>query len=191
VVALAGLTLLVDRAAAYEQPTYEVVAKDGAFELRRYEPYVVAETVVSGSSESAGNQAFRRLFRYISGKNRKQVRPDDPKIAMTVPVTMRYDADSTRMTFMVPGEYTLGTAPRPADPEVGLRAEPGGLVAAFTYSGRSSQERYLERQALLTDWAAAQGLEAAGDPLFAQYNGPFTPWFLRRNEVLLAVAESD
>jgi hypothetical protein len=191
VVALAGLTLVGNRAAAYEQPTYEVVAKDGAFELRRYEPYVVAETVVPGSSESAGSQAFRRLFRYISGKNRKQVRPDDPKIAMTVPVTMRYDADSTRMTFMVPGEYTLDTAPRPADPEVELRAEPGGLVAAFTYSGRSSQERYLERQALLTDWAAAQGLEAAGDPLFAQYNGPFTPWFLRRNEVLLAVAESD
>jgi DNA gyrase inhibitor GyrI len=187
-VMIAGLVIPVTRATAYEQPGYDVVEKDGAYEVRKYEPYVVAETTVSGESEQVSSQAFRRLFAYISGKNRKQVRPHDPKIAMTVPVTMQYDSESTRMTFMLPGKYTLETAPQPADPQVELRAEPGGLVAAFTYSGRSSRERFREREGLLETWVTSKGLEPAGEPLFAQYNGPFTPWFLRRNEVLLPLA---
>lgn len=185
---IAGLTNPATRVSAYEQPSYEVLEKDGAYEPRKYEPYVVAETTVSGESEQAGNEAFMRLFRYIGGQNRKQVRADDPKIAMTVPVTMLYNDDSTRMTFMVPGEYTLETTPRPANPQVELRAEPGGLVAAFTYSGRSSRGRFREREGLLESWITSKGLEATGELLFAQYNGPFTPWFLRRNEVLLPVA---
>jgi hypothetical protein len=186
---IAALVIPAARAAAYEQPSYEVVEKDGAYELRSYEPYVVAETTATGESKQASNEAFMRLFRYISGKNRKQVRPDDPKIAMTVPVTIQYNGDSTRMTFMVPGKYTLETAPQPADPQVELRAEPGGLVAALTYSGRSSQERYREREELLESWVTSNGLQGTGELLFAQYSGPFTPWFLRRNEVLLPVTQ--
>ena len=174
---------------AYEKPAYEVVERDGAIELRRYQPYVVAETYVGGEYDQAMNEAFRRLFRYISAKNRKQVDAEAPKIAMTSPVTMAQVGEQWRMAFMVPSEYTAETAPRPADPQVEIRSQPGGLVAAFTYSGRWTRERYLERQARLERWLEERALEATGEPMFAGYNAPFTPWFLRRNEVLIPVTE--
>ena len=59
-------------ALAYEQPKYDVIEKYDKFELRQYAPYVVAETVVSGSFDEAGNKAFRILFQYISGDNLKK-----------------------------------------------------------------------------------------------------------------------
>lgn len=175
---------------AIEKPAYETAEKDGSVELRRYQPYVVAETVVSGEYERASNEAFMRLFRYISGKNRKQVDAQSPKIAMTAPVTMARIGEAWRMAFMVPGKYTLETAPRPADPLVELRAEPGGLVATLTYSGRSTRERYLERQEELERWLDERGLEAGGEPMFAGYDAPYVPWFLRHNEVLIPLRET-
>lgn len=175
---------------AIEKPTYETVEKDGDIELRRYEPYVVAETFVSGEYDRASDEAFMRLFRYISGKNRNQVDAKAPKISMTAPVTMAQVGDAWRMAFVVPGKYTLETAPRPADPKVELRAEPAGLVAALTYGGRSTRERYLERQQELEQWLAERGLEAAAEPMFAGYDAPYVPWFLRRNEVLIPLAET-
>lgn len=182
-----SLTALGSVEGAYEQPVYQVVSSDGEFELRRYAPYLVVETVVDGDFDRARSQAFRRLFRYISAKDRRNLRPDDPEISMTVPVTMSQRGGATRMTFMVPSRYTLETAPQPANSSVRLREEPGGLVAVHVYSGRSSQERFLEREARLRDWLAANGLNAAGDAAFAGYDAPFKPWFLRRNEVLIPV----
>jgi hypothetical protein len=69
---------------AIEEPSFRVLEQDGAFELREYAPYVVAETRVKSDFESAGNAAFQRLFRYISGQNVAQ-----EEIAMTAPVTQR------------------------------------------------------------------------------------------------------
>jgi len=48
-----------------------------------------------------------------------------------------------------------------------------------------SQKRYVEREGLLFEWIKKRGLEPAGEPIFARYNPPFMPWFLRRNEVLI------
>ena len=189
-VVVVGAALLgVKLAGGHERPDYETVERDGVIELRRYEPYVVAETYADGDYDRAMNEAFMRLFRYISGKNRKQIEPDAPKIAMTAPVTMARVGDEWRMAFMVPGKYDLESAPAPADPEVKLREEPGGLVAALAYSGRWNRERYMERQEQLQRWLAERRLEASGEPMFAGYNSPFTPWFLRRNEVLIPLAE--
>jgi len=53
------------------------------------------------------------------------------------------------------------------------------------YSGTWSRQRYERNLARLREWMKAQGLAAAGDPVWARYNAPFTPWFLRRNEVLV------
>lgn len=186
---LAAMLFVADLAVALERPSYEVVERDGDVELRRYEPYVVAETRVAGDYDRASREAFMRLFRYISGKSRRQVDAEAPKIAMTAPVTMARSGDAWRMAFMVPGRYTLETAPSPADPRVVLRDEEGGLVAALAYGGRSTRQRFLERQATLETWLAQRGLEAAGEPMFAGYDAPYVPWFLRHNEVLIPLAE--
>lgn len=186
-------------AMAIEEPAYKVVEQDGAFELRDYAAYLVAETRVDAGFTEAGNEAFRRLFRYISGDNqsRQEIQMTAPvtqvkgeKIAMTAPVTQVAAGDSYRVAFIVPSRYTAATVPKPLDPRVEIRAVPAQRVAAWRYSGRWTQERYDEMERQLRKAMAARGLHAAGPAVLARYNPPFMPWFLRRNEVLIPAARS-
>ncbi|HZJ93409.1 MAG TPA: heme-binding protein, partial [Thiopseudomonas sp.] len=54
---------------AAQEAKYSVTLKEQNFELRVYEPHIVAETTVEGGFSSAGNKAFSRLFKYIAGNN--------------------------------------------------------------------------------------------------------------------------
>jgi hypothetical protein len=87
----------------------------------------------------------------------------------------------------LPSTYTLGSAPRPRDPVVALREIPAQRVAVWRYSGRWTVENYREHEALLRQRLKSRGLTASGPAVLARYNPPFTPWFLRRNEVLIPV----
>ena len=184
---------------ALEQPRYDVLESDGRFELRRYEPYIVAETVVDAEFERAGNEGFRRLADYIFGNNRSQQKlamtapvsqTTSEKIAMTAPVSMHRQGELYRITFMMPSKYTLETLPEPVDAEVHLREMPGGLVAAIRYSGTWSQQRYEAHRTELGPWIDAHGWTVSGEPIFARYDPPFKPWFLRRNEILIPLDPS-
>ena len=64
-------------------------------------------------------------------------------------------------------------------------------MAAVRYAGVWSEKRYLRHLAELEAWMQARGLAVAGEPVWARYNPPFTPWFLRRNEILIPVRSSD
>jgi hypothetical protein len=68
-----------------------------------------------------------------------------------------------------------------------LTQEPGRLMAAVKYSGTWSEEGYEENKALLQDYIQQRGLTPAGEPIWARYDPPFMPWFLRRNEVLIPI----
>ncbi|MFZ4397508.1 MAG: heme-binding protein, partial [Kiritimatiellia bacterium] len=59
------------------------------------------------------------------------------------------------------------------------------------YSGTWGQQRYEQNLARLREWMKAQDLTPVGDPVWARYNPPFTPWFLRRNEVLVPVEQGE
>lgn len=180
---------------AVEEVRYSVASRDAAFEIRDYLPYVVAETLVEGGLEDAGNAAFDRLFRYISGANRAQqpIAMTAPvaqaaageKIAMTAPVSQQRRQDRWAVSFAMPAGQTLATLPQPEDARVLLRAVPAQRMAAVRYSGFWSESRYLEHRAALESWMAARGLAAAGEPVWARYDPPFMPWFLRRNEILV------
>lgn len=182
---------------AIEEAKYAVLEQDGDFELRQYEPHIVVETYVEGDFSKVGNVAFRRLYGYISGNNRKKTEiamtapvtqeADLEKIAMTAPVGQEQAGGRWRITFVMPAGHTMETLPEPLDPEVALREEPGRLMAAIRYSGTWSKTRYMEREVKLREWIETRGLEEVGEPIFARYNPPFIPWFLRRNEVLLQV----
>jgi hypothetical protein len=186
-------------ARAYEEPRFAVVKRLDGFEVRLYAPHLVAETEVSGSFGEARNAAFRRLFDYISGGNRARegiamtapvttAPPSAERIEMTVPVTSTPDASGGYvMQFMLPGRYTLQTAPIPEDPTIRVREVGERLVAVRRYSGRSSESNYREHEAQLLSLLEASGYLPAGQPWFAVYDGPFTPWFMRRNEVLVPV----
>lgn len=185
-------------AMAIEEATYTVAAKDGRFEIRDYAPHVVAETLVEGTLEEAGNTAFNRLFRYISSGNRSREKiamtapvsqgSQSEKIAMTAPVTQQRVQERWAVSFMMPAAYTLETLPVPEDPQVTLRQVPARRIAAVRYSGSWSEKGYLRHKSELESWMRAKGLASAGEPQWARYNSPFSLWFLRRNEILIPVA---
>jgi hypothetical protein len=192
------LTLFTTVAFAVEEPSYEVVrALDERVELRRYAPYVVAEVTLDTRSIDAGNQAFPILAGYIFGKNKGERKmamtapvtqsAEPVKMAMTAPVTQSPAAGGTRVQFVLPSDVTLATAPEPLDARVKLREEPATVRAVIRYSGTWSQSNYDEHLAALRASLAAAGLATEGDPVWARYNGPMTPWFMRRNEIWLTV----
>jgi hypothetical protein len=184
-----------------EEAAFTVEKTDGDFQVRRYASQVVAETVVDGTLEEAGNKAFRPLFNYISGANRSKGKiamtapvgqqREGEKIAMTAPVGQEAVSNQWVVTFMMPAHFTLETLPAPTDEKVRLRAIPPRRMAAVQYSGTWSRQRYEGNLGRLREWMKAQGLVAAGDPVWARYNAPFTPWFLRRNEILVPMAQSE
>ncbi len=182
---------------AIEEASYTVVVKDEKFEVRDYSAHVLAETLVNGDLEQAGSKAFDRLFRYISGDNQSR-----NKVAMTAPVTQERAREKIKMTapvsqqrvqekwavsFMMPAAYSLETLPVPSNPAVTLRQVPARRMAVVRYSGFWSEAGYLEHKLTLESWIRAQGLTVSGDPIWARYNPPFTPWFMRRNESLIPV----
>ena len=182
---------------AIEKPSYRVIERREAFELRDYAPYLVAETVVGGSREEAGNAGFRILAAYIFGKNRGEkkiamtapvTQAEPAKIAMTAPVAQSGQEGRWIIQFMMPSTYTLETLPEPLDPAVSFRVVPARRVAAHTYSGTWSASRYVEHLATLRAALAVAGLAAVGEPTWARYDPPFMPWFLRTNEILLELA---
>ena len=200
VVLASAVTFLgAGNAMATEEAKYTVMLKEEAFELRAYEPHILAETVVGGDFEDAGNEAFGRLFKYISGNNKSQ-----EKIAMTAPVGQTQVSQKISMTspvgqterngkwavsFMMPAVFTLESIPEPKDPNVVLRRVPERYVAVVRYSGFWSKKGYLKNMALLHEWVKVKGLHILEEPIWARYNAPFIPWFLRRNEILLVVAD--
>ena len=192
--ALAAMPLLSH---AIEEPDHEVVGRLGEVELRRYAPYVVAEVVLDVPAGDAGSQAFPILAGYIFGKNK-----GERTFAMTAPVTqsaapVRMDmtapvsqdavAGGTRVRFVLPRGVTPETAPEPLDPRVQVRQVPAATWAVIRYSGSWSQSNYVEHLAELKAALQAAGVATQGEPVLARYDPPYTPWFMRRNEIWLAV----
>jgi hypothetical protein len=184
-------------AMAIEEPAHTVTERDEPFEVRNYESYVVAETLVDGVFDSVGNEGFQRLFRYISGDNRTvekitmtapvEQEVESAKIAVTVPVKQEQAGGRWRIAFVLPGSYTLANAPRPTDDRVVLAAVPPRRMAVVRYRGAWSESRYGEELAKLRKFVSERGLTEVGEPVFARYDPPFMPWFLRRNEIQIPV----
>jgi hypothetical protein len=193
-VTIIGIAYWGKNTMAVEKAKYRVLEAQGNIELRQYEPRIVAETVVDGDFE--GNEGFRRLAAYINGNNRKKesISMTAPvsqeylsdKIAMTAPVSQEKAGEKWRITFVMPAEHSTATLPEPIDSRVRLREEPGKFMAAIRYSGTWSRENYEKHKATLVEFMLKRGLRAIGEPVWARYNPPFMPWFLRRNEVLIA-----
>ena len=179
-----------------EQQPYDVVQRNGSFELRRYPEHLVAEVTVTAAFEDAGNRAFRHLFGYISGE----------KIAMTAPVVQQSAeqqsvqqsaeqpeagagtaSEDYRIAFVLPAGLTLETAPPPTDPAVRLRTVPATTAAAIRFSGRWSESSFRTHLEELRGALAISGLVTIGAPRFARFDPPYLPAFLRHNEVLLDV----
>jgi hypothetical protein len=183
---------------AVEEAEYTVVLKEDSFEVRQYEPHILAETFVDGKFEDAGSAAFNRLFKYISGNNTASQKvsmtapvvqeADSERISMTSPVGQQRVADRWAVSFMMPAFYTMDTVPEPSDSSVTMRQVPARPVASVRYSGFWSEGSYKSNKDKLETWIKGKGFTVVGEPIWARYNAPFMPWFLRRNEVLIPIA---
>lgn len=195
---VAGFSWLGTEAMAVEEIEYRVLEQDGKIEIREYVPHLVAETFVEGEFGQVGNEGFRRLAAYIFGENNAasevamtapvSQEPESRKIAMTAPVNQQPAQGRWRISFVMPSKYSVDTIPRPIDDRIALRQVPAQRYVALRYSGGWGEDRYQKRERELQTWMAGRDLVAAGSSVFARYNPPFMPWFLRRNEVLIPLA---
>jgi hypothetical protein len=197
---LSVLTFIIGSAMA-EEPKYKIVKKSGDFEIRKYEPYIIAETVVdTGDIDAASSEGFRRLAGYIFGGNQPKQKMEmtapvtsqrSEKIEMTAPVTSAKRDGSTVITFMMPSSYTLESLPVPNDNRVILRKVPARTLASISFSGRWTDENFAEHLKELEDWVENEHLVTLGEPILARYNAPFVPSFLRRNEILIELKQTE
>jgi hypothetical protein len=197
IIMAASIISMGPQAMAIEKPSHDVIVTEGNFELRTYSSYIVAETYVEGDFEAVGSEGFRRLADYIGGKNRKKEsismtapvsqNPASEKIPMTAPVSQAQKNGRWRIAFMMPSTYTMETLPVPDDDRIVLREEKEKTVAVIRYSGTWGKERYMDHETKLMDWISEKGWEIIGAPVWARYNPPFMPWFMRRNEIMIPV----
>jgi hypothetical protein len=183
---------------ATEEPDYKVVQTLDEIELREYATYAVAEVVVPGPAAEAGNLAFPILAGYIFGKNKGTQKfamtapvtqaAEPVKLEMTAPVTQTVAPGGFRVQFVLPKGVTRASAPEPLDTRVTLREIAPSRVAVIRYSGFWSDANYNQHLAKLQAALRAAKLIWVGEPVYSRYNAPFTPWFLRRNEIWLHLA---
>ena len=161
---------------------YAVIEADGPVEIRSYPALTVAEVTRTGTRDQAVRAGFGPLARYIFASDR-----GGEKIAMTAPVTQSEDGTSWTIRFIMPSGYTLASLPKPAGADVKLVELPPAKFVAIRFSGWWSDALFTAKNAELLAWLKAHGIAPAGEPTFAYYNDPFTPGFLRRNEILYGV----
>ena len=183
---------------ATEEIAYNVIKKDGDIEIREYDETVVAEVTVKGTQKEAPSKAFRTLFNYIQGNNiAKQDIPmtapvsqelKSQKIPMTAPVSQEQDAKGQwTIAFYMPNDMDFENTPLPKDEAVSIRRIPSVQKIAIRFSGTRSDSNIAEHENELKQYIVKNKIEVAGTPMYAFYNAPWTPWFMRRNEVMFTV----
>ena len=184
---------------AVEEPKFETVLKEDAFEIRRYPPMVVATTLVPGDMSAASNRGFRTIADYIFGNNVATPAGASAKIAMTAPVTVvpvmpaanaatsDMAAEQWQVQFVMPGQYRLDTLPRPKNEAGTLRELPARTTAVLSYSWLNSETKVQQKTDELRAWMKSRQLEALGPPRLARYDPPWTPPMMRRNEIQIDI----
>ena len=192
-------------AMAIEEPKYRIIETSGDFELRVYDPKIIAEVEVTGDLKKASNKGFKLIADYIFGNNTSRTKldsnekismtapvtmqassvPTSEKVAMTAPVTMKQSSDKWNMHFVMPNSYTLATLPKPNNSAVKIKQIEGAKYAVIRFSGLAGKTKVDKKTAELEKWLKSRNIKANGTPELARYNPPWTLPFMRRNEVMI------
>jgi hypothetical protein len=176
--------------AALEETSYRVLAANQIYEIREYDDRIAVQT----TQKNGQNGAFRKLFKYISGSNISSAKIDmttpvtqSVKIDMTTPVTQRFQDGKVTMKFFLPRKFQLETAPKPLSDDLSIVLIKGGKYAVIKYGGRSTYKNFEKHSKLLLEALAADKIQTVGQPIKATFNGPLTPFFVRRNEAMVRI----
>jgi DNA gyrase inhibitor GyrI len=162
-----------------ETPEYNVIEKDGAFEIRDYPSMMIVSTSMENPNFEDGT-SFMRLFRYISGENESE-----QKIAMTTPVITSKEEGTQQMSFIVPREIAQNGVPKARSEQVEVDTLEAGRFAVYRFSGDWDVNRFEEAKVKLETWLAERKLSPTSEAMIASYDPPMTPSFLKRNEILV------
>jgi hypothetical protein len=181
------------------EPAYRVEKAGAEYEVRRYGPFVVAEAEPPADSKDPLSDGFRMLFAYITGANSGsrriemtapvlQEKRQPEKIPMSAPVTReKGEGGASVVAFVLPENFTLDTAPLPTDRRIRLRQVPSRKMAAIRFSGYANDRVMAEKREELRRLLERDGLKPVGEFVEAYYNPPWTPPFMRRNEVMAEI----
>jgi hypothetical protein len=182
-----------------EHPSYVVLTKHHGYEIREYDSYLAAEVAVEGTRKESLGRGFKILFDYISGNNKsqqsikmtapvtQQPEEESEKIAMTAPVMQGERGSSHSVSFMMPKNYTPETLPFPSDSTVTLVEIETKNVAVLRFAGYATGERIEKKRVRLRELLEGDGYRIISSYQLALYNPPWTPPFMRRNEVMFVI----
>ena len=175
---------------ALEETSYRVIATNQIYEIREYDDRLAVQT----SQKNGQNGAFRKLFKYISGSNTSSAKIEmttpvaqSVKIDMTTPVTQKFQDGEIIMQFFLPRKFQLKTAPQPLGEDLSIVVVKGGKYAVKKYSGRSTYNNFEKHSKLLLEALFSDNIKTVDSPIKATFNGPLTPFFLRRNEAMIRI----
>ena len=168
--------------ATVKSAPYRLVRKQGVFEIRDYPALILVTTPMQ---EGGMNGSFGRLFRFITGHN-----AEARKIPMTTPVLIDHAPTHSTMSFVMSGATRKSGVPAPTEPGVRLEEAKPTYYVAMRFGGLSDAKNEQRAVAKLRKWLDEHKIAARGAPVFAYYDPPWTPPFLRRNEVMVGVSEA-
>ena len=184
---------------ALEEPKYSVLKEYENFEIRNYDSYLVAEVDIEGSYNKTGNEAFRILAGYIFGDNQSStkmnmtapveseaIQPSE-RMNMTAPVFSNKNINGYTYRFVMESKYTQETLPVPNNSKIRITEIKNRVMAVIGFSGRWSQKNFEKHEQILVNDLKNEGIGVASEAIYARYNAPFTPWFLRRNEIMYEI----
>ena len=163
---------------SYESPNYEMLMKKKNFEVRKYSPFQIIQ--YDNPQDPESHQGFRTLFQYIGSKNR-----ENQKISMTIPVLQKKEGDRNRMAFVIP--QNIKRPPIPLNQHLEISTVPGGVYVVHPYRGSHSNIKFITHKNILEKLLEDRHYVPVGPFISAFYNPPFTPPFLKHNEVLVEI----
>lgn len=166
----------------YETLDYDVILKDGDFEIREYFDFHIVE--YDNENDPNIESGFGTLFKYISSDNR-----ENEKISMTIPVIEELDGEKKKMAFVVPGKFG-DRIPEPNNSNLNIKKFNRGLFATVLYSGFSNKSKEAKMKKRLYEWLQVKGYEIQSNYMLAFYNPPIVPPMFRRNEILVRIVKN-
>ena len=185
---------------AIEEPDFKLISEEGDFQIREYDPKIIAQVEVVGNFDEASSKGFKLLADYIFGNN--ILEGESKKISMTTPVEMSPMTENILMTssimddqvnnkwsinFVMPQEFSLDTLPKPNNFQVNIIEVPKEKYAVIVFSGLVRESSYAEKAELLSNYLVENGLKQQGAIKIARYNPPWTLPFFRRNELMVRI----
>lgn len=182
-----------------EEPSYQVLSKADDYEVRLYEPYIIAQTTVSGDYDDAMSDGFREIAGYIFGGNSsndeismtapvlENAQDTSQKIAMTAPVLDTGTTDKRSVAFVMPSKYSLESLPVPNSDKVTFAEIPARKIAVLAYGFYANESRIAAKKLELLNRLQSDGVSVKGEVTSARYNPPFSMPLFLRNEVMVEI----